>query len=234
MTAGPHHSLLIRAHLDQIDSPGRSIGAIEDEIAAALEAVPAAWGVSAAGEPSPDPGPGAAVLPAGARLAEIPGVSLDLARAIIAETGLDMGVFPTAGHLVSWAGLAPVARQSGPRSRKPGKGQGNAFLKNHCSQAANGAGKTGTFLGARFRRLNGRIGGRQDPLRRRKVHPHHRLAPAEGPRRPLPRPRRRLARPQGQPRQEDPRPPPPAPGPRHRHQRPIRHPQPRRLKPNRL
>jgi transposase len=159
MAAGPHHSLLIRAHLDQIDSLGRSIGAVEDEIAAALEAVPAAWGISAAGEPSPDPGPGAAVPPADARLAEIPGVSLDLARAIIAETGLDMGVFPTAGHLVSWAGLAPVARQSGPRSRKPGKGQGNAFLKNHCSQAANGAGKTDTFLGTRFRRLNGRIGG---------------------------------------------------------------------------
>jgi len=159
MAAGPHHSLLIRAHLDQIDSLGRSIGAIEDEIAAALQAVPAAWGVSAAGEPSPDPGPGAAVLPADARLAEIPGVSLDLARAIIAETGLDMSVFPTADHLVSWAGLAPVARQSGPRSRKPGKGQGNAFLRNHCSQAANGAGKTDTFLGARFRRLNGRIGG---------------------------------------------------------------------------
>ena len=70
-----------------------------------------------------------------------------------------MSVFPTADHLVSWAGLAPVARQSGPRSRKPGKGQGNAFLRNHCSQAANGAGKTDTFLGARFRRLNGRIGG---------------------------------------------------------------------------
>jgi transposase len=159
MAAGPHHSLLIRAHLDQIDALGRSIGGIEDQIAAALEAIPAAWGISAAGEPSPDPGPGAARLPADARLAEIPGVSPDLACAIIAETGLDMSVFPTAGHLVSWAGLAPVARQSGPRSRKPGKAQGNAFLKNHCSQAANGAAKTESFLGARFRRLNGRIGG---------------------------------------------------------------------------
>ena len=45
-----------------------------------------------------------------------------LAMAIIAETGLDMTRFPTAAHLVSWAGLAPVARQSGPRNRKPSKG----------------------------------------------------------------------------------------------------------------
>jgi transposase len=159
MAAGPHHSLLIRAHLDQVDSLSRSVGAIEDEIAAALDAIPSAWGVSASGEPSPDPGPGAAVPPAAERLAEIPGVSLDLARAIIAETGLDMSVFPTAGHLVSRAGLAPVARQSGPRSRKPKKGQGNAFLKNLCTQAANGTARTGTFPGARFRRLSPRIGG---------------------------------------------------------------------------
>jgi transposase len=158
MTAGPHHSRLIRLHLDHIALLDRSAAAVEDEIAAALEAVPAAWGVDAAGEPRPDPGPGAAVLPADARLAEIPGVSLDIARAIIAETGLDMSVFPTAAHLVSWAGLAPVARQSGPRTRKPGKGHGDAYLKNLCTQAANGAAGTGSFLGERHARLARRIG----------------------------------------------------------------------------
>ena len=44
--------------------------------------------------------------------------------------------FPTAGHLASWAGLAPAARQSGPRNRKPSKGQGDAYLKGYCTQAA--------------------------------------------------------------------------------------------------
>ena len=58
----------------------------------------------------------AAVLPAVARLAEIPGISPDLARSIIAEIGLDMSRFPTAPHLVSWAGLCPSAQQSGPRT----------------------------------------------------------------------------------------------------------------------
>ena len=99
------------------------------------------------------------ILPAAERLAEIPGISPALARAIIAETGLDMTRFQTADHLVSWAGLAPVARQSGPRSRKPKKGQGDAYLRGYCTQAANGAARTDTFLGERLRRLSRRLDG---------------------------------------------------------------------------
>ena len=62
--------------------------------------------------------------------------------------------FPTAAHLVSWALLSPVTRQSGPRSRKPQKGQGNDYLKGYCTQAATGAARTDTFLGDRIRRLS--------------------------------------------------------------------------------
>jgi transposase len=67
--------------------------------------------------------------------------------------------FPTPAHLAAWAGLAPVARQSGPRARKPSKGQGDACLKGYCTQASLGASRTGTFLGERFRRLSRRTGG---------------------------------------------------------------------------
>jgi transposase len=159
MTLADCHPMLIRLHLDHITLLDRSVAAVEDEIEAALDAIPAAWGISADGVPSPDPGPDPAALPAAQRLAEIPGVSLALARAIIAETGLDMTRFPTAGHLVSWAGLAPVTRQSGPKSRKPKKGQGDAYLRGYCTQAATGAAGTGTFLGERLRRLSRRLGG---------------------------------------------------------------------------
>jgi transposase len=159
MLLGDHHPMLIRMHLDHVTLLDRSIAAIEDEIEAAVDAIPAAWGISADGIPSPDPGPDAAALTAVERLAEVPGISPKLAMAIIAETGLDMTRFPTADHLVSWAGLAPVARQSGPRSRKPKKGQGDAYLKGYCTQAALGAARTGTFLGERFRRLSKRLGG---------------------------------------------------------------------------
>jgi transposase len=159
MMPGEHHRMLIRVHLDHITLLDRSIAALEDEIEAALDAIPAARGIAADGIPSPDPGPDAAVLPAVQRLAEIPGISPQLAMAIIAETGLDMTRFPTPANLVSWAGLAPVARQSGPRNRKPKKGQGDAYLKGYCTQAANGAARTETFLGERLRRLSKRLGG---------------------------------------------------------------------------
>jgi transposase len=159
MRPGGHHPRLIRVHLDHIALLDRSVAAIEDEIEAALDTIGEAWGISADGVPSPAPGPGAAALAAVDRLAEIPGVSPDLARAIIAETGLDMTRFPTPAHLTAWSGLAPVARQSGPRARKPSKGQGDAYLKGYCTQAALGASRTPTFLGERFRRLSRRIGG---------------------------------------------------------------------------
>jgi transposase len=161
MQVGAHHPMLVRAHLDHITLLDRLAAAVEDEIEAALDAIPAAWGTDADGETGPHAGhgPDAAVLPAAGRLAEIPGVSPKLAMAIIAETGLDMARFPTAARLVSWAGLAPVARQSGPRSRKPGKGHGDAYLKGYCTQAASGTAGTDTFLGERLRRLSKRLGG---------------------------------------------------------------------------
>ena len=93
-----------------------------------------------------------------ARLAEIPGISEDLARAVIAETGLDMSRFPTAAHLVSWAGLCPSARQSGPRTRAGKKGQGNGYLRGSLGQAALGAARTATFLGERYHRIARRRG----------------------------------------------------------------------------
>jgi len=119
--------------------------------------IPAAWGINADGTTGPGAGtgPDAAVLPAAARLAEIPGVSPMPARAIIAETGLDMARFPTAGHLVSGAGLCPSARQ--PRTRAGKKGQGNSYLRASPGQAA-GAARTATFPGERYHRIARRRG----------------------------------------------------------------------------
>jgi transposase len=159
MMPGEHHIALIRVHLDLITVLDRKIREIEDLTDAHVDTLQDAWGITAAGVPAPDPGPDAAVPAAAARLAEIPGVSPELAAAIIAETGLDMTRFPTAAHLVSWAGLSPVAQQSGKQSRKGKKGKGDAYLKGYCGQAALGASRTDTFPGARYRRLAGRIGG---------------------------------------------------------------------------
>jgi transposase len=75
-----------------------------------------------------------------------------------ALTGLDMTRFPTAAHLVSWAGLCPAANQSGPRVRAGKKKHGNAYLRGALGQAALGAARTGTFLGERYRRVARRRG----------------------------------------------------------------------------
>ena len=114
-----HHGELAQLLLDQVAALDGRIAQLSPRAAELTAAMPAAWGINADGTTGPGAGagPDASVLNAVARLAEIPGISPDLARAIIAETGLDMARFPTAANLVSWAGLCPSARQSGPRTR---------------------------------------------------------------------------------------------------------------------
>jgi transposase len=155
-----HHGELAGLLLDQIAFLDERATQLTARITAAVAAMPAAWGVDGDGTTGPDAGtgPDAVVLPAAARLAEIPGVSQDLARAIIAETGLDMSRFPTAAHLVSWAGLCPSARQSGPRTRAGKKSQGDTWLRGSLGQAATGAARTDTFLGERYWRIARRRG----------------------------------------------------------------------------
>ena len=77
---------------------------------------------------------------------------------IIAEIGLDMGRFPTTGHLVSWAKLCPRTIQSGAKSSAAKSGKGNPYLKGILGEAAAAAAKTDTFLGERYRRIVKRRG----------------------------------------------------------------------------
>jgi transposase len=155
-----HHGELAQLLLDQVAVLDGRIAQLSARTAELTAAMPAAWGINADGTTGPGAGagPGASVLNAVARLAEIPGISPDLARAIIAEVGLDMTRFPTAAHLVSWAGLCPSARQSGPRTRAGKKGQGDTWLRSCLGQAATGAARTATFLGERHARIARRRG----------------------------------------------------------------------------
>ena len=92
------------------------------------------------------------------RLDEIPGISAHGAQIILAEIGLDMTRFPTAGHLVSWAKLCPRTIQSGAKNRSGKTGKGNPYLKGVLGEAAAAAAKTDTFLGERYRRIVKRRG----------------------------------------------------------------------------
>jgi transposase len=155
-----HHGELTQLLLDQIASLDAMITRLGARAAELTAAMPGAWGIDADGTTGPGAGtgPDAPVLNAVARLADIPGLSPDMARSIIAEIGLDMTRFPTAAHLVSWAGLCPSTRQSGPRIRPGRKGRGDTWLRSALGQAAVNAARTTTFLGERYHRIARRRG----------------------------------------------------------------------------
>jgi transposase len=89
------------------------------------------------------------------------------AHVILAEIGLDMTRFPTAGHLASWARLAPGVKESaGKKKGKGSPGHGNIYLARVLGNAATAAGKTDTFLGERYRRIEMPVACRKRQLDR--------------------------------------------------------------------
>lgn len=92
------------------------------------------------------------------QLDEIDGIGIICAQDIIAETGVDMTVFPTASHLVSRARWSPQVRQSaGKRKGSNATGRGNPYLGAAPGEGVASAGRTQSFLGAKYRRLARRM-----------------------------------------------------------------------------
>jgi len=69
-------------------------------------------------------------------LKTIPGISETASYAILAEIGADMGAFPTAQHLCSWAGLAPGNNESAGKKKRQRINPGNPYLKTILCEAA--------------------------------------------------------------------------------------------------
>lgn len=134
-----HHRFMLRLHLTQIDGVDQAITQLEGRVEACLA-------------------PFRAVVE---RLTTIPGVSATTAAVLVAETGADMSRFPSAGHLVSWAGLCPQLDESArkPRSRRTRPGQ---WLKTTLVQAAWAAVKRkDSYFYAKFVRLRQRRGAKK-------------------------------------------------------------------------
>ena len=93
------------------------------------------------------------------RLDTIPGVARATAEIIVAEIGGDMGRFPSADHLASWAGVAPGNDESAGKRRSGKTHPGNKPLRTALTQAAHAAAHTKkTYLAAQYHRLAGRRG----------------------------------------------------------------------------
>ena len=131
------HRFLLRLHLRQIDALEAAIGDIDREVEADLEPFRAAVRL----------------------LSSIPGVSALSAEVIVAEIGTEMGRFPSAGHLLSWAGLCPRSDERAGKRRSTRLRHGAPWLKTalvQCAWAA--ARKKGGYLQAQFQRLRARRG----------------------------------------------------------------------------
>jgi transposase len=70
------------------------------------------------------------------RLCEIPGVDKLTAWTLIAEIGVDMSRFQTAGHLASWCGLCPGNAESAGKRHSGRTSKGNRYVRRGLLQAA--------------------------------------------------------------------------------------------------
>jgi transposase len=132
-----HHGAVCRTILDHIDFLDASIAKLNQEVVARL-------------------GPFQRAVEL---LQTIPGVGHATAEVIVAETGADMGRFPSAGHLAAWAGVAPATHESAGKRRPAGARHGSTWLRRSLAEAAKAASHTkGTYLAAQYRHIAVRRG----------------------------------------------------------------------------
>jgi transposase len=134
---GPHQRFLLARQLAHIDFLDGQIDQVSAEIAARLRPVEEAL----------------------TRLDAIPGVGRRAAEVLLAEIGPDMGRFPTADHLASWAGMCPGNNESAGKRRSGRTRKGSPWLRAVLVEAAQAAGRTkASYLAAQYRRLGARRG----------------------------------------------------------------------------
>ena len=133
----PHHRFLLKLHLSQIDAVQTAVREVEARVSEILPPFRAAAD----------------------HLMTMPGISETAARVLLAEIGTDMTRFPTAGHLLSWAGLCPRLEESAGKRLSTRTRAAGRWLKPTLIQAAWAAARSkDTYLHAQFVRLKSRRG----------------------------------------------------------------------------
>jgi len=149
-----HHRFLLKLHLGQWDGLDAAIRGIDVEVDARITRMDAQLKAAA--------GQGAKAVPFRELirlLCTIPGVSVLSAIVILAEIGRDMSRFPTAGHLVAWAGMCPGQNESAGKRKAARLRKGDPWLKTTLVQCAWAAKrKKDSYYKAQFFRIQSRRG----------------------------------------------------------------------------
>jgi transposase len=141
-----HHRFLLALHLKQWDSIDETIRKLDLEIDQRIGRM------EAEGNRTP-------FRTLIGLLTTIPGVSAVAAPAILSEIGPDMSRFPTAGHLVAWAGLCPGQNESAGKRKSSRLRKGAPWLKTMLVQCAWAAKRTkDSYYRAQFFRLQAKRG----------------------------------------------------------------------------
>ncbi len=99
------------------------------------------------------------------RLDTIPGVDRVTAWSLVAEVGVRMEQFPSAGHLASWAGLCPGSFESAGKRLSGRTRKGSASLRRCLCQVGSVVSHLrDNYLSAQYRRLAARRGGKRAVL----------------------------------------------------------------------
>ena len=127
-----HQRFMMAQHLAHIDGLDAQIAAVGEEITERLRPFEAQLVI----------------------LDSIPGIGRWSAEVILAEIGPDMGRFPTAGHLASWAGMCPGHDESAGKRRSGKTRKGSPWLRVTLTEAAYAAGRgKDPYLAGRYHRL---------------------------------------------------------------------------------
>jgi transposase len=157
-----HHRFRLAGHLTHLDFLDEQVTLFDHQIAQVIaEHAPA---VDPGDEQASIPTTGTPLAwePAVALLDTIPGVARTMAEVLVAEIGTDMRRFASAGHVASWARVAPGNNESAGTRRSGRTGPGNHWLRSSLVQAAQAAVRVkDSYFAQVYRRLVARRGAKK-------------------------------------------------------------------------
>src|SRR5262245_24509490 len=132
-----HHRFLLREHLDEWKALANRIRRVEQEIDRRI--VPFEHAVTL--------------------WKTIPGINHVTACSLVAEIGVNIGQFPSAQHLASWAGLCPGQNESAGKRMSTRTRAGDRWLRRALCQASWAAShKKNCYFSGQFKRIAARRG----------------------------------------------------------------------------